>query len=454
MKRIVVDTNVLIRRPQLFFEEEFAGCEIIIPTYVLGEVDKHKKKDGEIGYGARLFSRTLSGLLELGTLKDGVTLDNGTVVKTFVPSLTQAFAIRLLAGFSTYVDDLLVSMMRLYFKGDHMLTGDLNLQQKVSSVGVNVEFSMKSTLNLLSDLYKGRVRLENIDKVEKKRIEQGDTSALLSFFTEQEGREPFPNEFVTILNSEFVGRFSPKKGAFVVIKSNNAFGFSPKNKEQKMLFEAVLNPNIKLVTLTGSAGTGKTFGALACALQLVMEEEQYKQILIGKNTAPLDKNSYQGFTTGSTEEKLLTHFGNYLTNLENLFDTNDFEKDGTKVRASSGMNLYNTLNKQGTLEILDISSILGSSFKNKFIIIDEAQSFDMNAMRSILTRVGEGTKIIVIGDILQSTIANLSGNQSGLFNAVDWLKEVDEVAHINLKTVERSTLVSKIAKIFDERLYG
>lgn len=462
-KRIIVDTNVLIRNAEIFEDDTYNGIEIIIPTYVLSECDNHKKKDGILGYQARKLARAMDNVISQGnsrgeTLSGGITTEGGAILKVFTPTLMQEFRIKVISGFSTYIDDKIIATMRLFFKNDIILTGDLNLRAKANAIGIEVLYTTKSTTNNLSDLYTGRVKLTIKEDRDMAYITKGDTRPLLDAFEKKLDRKPYPNEFVTAtgFGKKFMGRFDVKKNKIVELKLGytKAYGFKARNDEQKMLFDVLLNPDIKLVSITGKAGTGKTFGALCSAFEQVIENDDYEKILIGKNTAPLDRYSYQGFSTGDTNEKLMTHMGSYLSNFENMHPRReDCEKDNKKIN-NDGLKIFDTYNRMGKLDLLDISSILGSSFNNKFIIIDEAQSFDTMALKSILTRAGENTKIILLGDILQSTQANLSGNQSGLYNAVNWLKEIDEVAHITLSDVERSSLVRKVSEVFEENMFG
>ena len=169
--------------------------------------------------------------------------------------------------------------------------------------------------------------------------------------------------------------------------------------------------------------------------------------MIGKNTSPIDKWSYQGFTTGDTQEKLLTHFGNFTTTFENIQNIRG-------KKSKSGVEVLELLKSQNKLDVLDISSILGSSFINRIVIIDEAQSFDIHAIRSIITRIGENCKLILIGDIGQQTISRLDPDKSGLYVAVEWLKELEESAHITLNDVHRSSFVDKASKLFDKKMFG
>lgn len=156
------------------------------------------------------------------------------------------------------------------------------------------------------------------------------------------------------------------------------------------------------------------------------------------------ENGGVSFTTGDTEEKLLTHFNNYLTTFENL----------SSNKKMTGVQHYNAFKDQSMLDILDISSILGSSFDKKAIILDEFQSCDLRTARSCLTRISDNCKLIVCGDILQQTMTNLGKEDSALFASIEWLKEVEGVGHISLKNIHRGKIVDDVAKAFDKKMYG
>jgi PhoH-like ATPase len=263
----------------------------------------------------------------------------------------------------------------------------------------------------------------------------------------------FPNEFVEGETGQsynkIIGRYDEAKNKIVTLEHEdaNVFGLKAKDLRQKFALEVLLNRDIPFVTITSRQGCGKTILALASAMEQVLEQNLYEKILIGKNTAPIDKWSYQGFTTGDTQEKLLTHFGNFTTTFENIQNIRG-------KKSKSGVEVLELLKSQNKLDVLDISSILGSSFINRIVIIDEAQSFDIHAIRSIITRIGENCKLILIGDIGQQTISRLDPDKSGLYAAVEWLKELPETAHITLNNVHRSSFVDKASKIFDKKMFG
>ncbi|MGL5984384.1 MAG: PhoH family protein, partial [Cetobacterium sp.] len=330
-----------------------------------------------------------------------------------------------------------------------LLTQDFSMVIKAKAMGINVEYYNKTNSKKLSDMYKGYVEIEVDEDVVDYFYSQGklDRNA---FDDIVEGY--YPNMFIVAKSKSnskksFIAMY--KKGFWQKLNhaEKSVFGIKAKDAQQKMALELMLDDDIQVVTITAGVGMGKTLLSLAVGLDETVNKDKYDSVLLGKNTTPLDKWSYNGFTTGSTTEKLLTHFGNYTSNLEYLHNL----KSGSRRDKLTGEQvLVEYMEQLKAINILDISSILGSSFQGKFVIIDEAQSFGFDAMRAILTRVGQGSKLLIIGDVLQQTVDKLDIDKSGLFFAVQHLKDLDAVGHVTLGKVHRSEVVSQISKKFDE----
>jgi len=443
-KTYVVDTNIIIANP--YFFREFNNCIIMLPIYVLEELDKLKSREGNSGFRARQFLRNFKKIEEHGDLLEGIEVKDNVILKSSIEKLLG----ELPENYDlTYADNKILSLMLSPgHKGDILITNDVSMRLKASSLGIKCEHIDLSDKHKLEDMYSG---------VLEKKVELEDVKR---FYREGElplhelGIEAmYPNQFflgTTEYDYEkILARYDRKKDKLVRLKfeDGNAFGIKPKDIKQKFTMEALLSPEIPFVTITSRQGCGKTLLALAGALEQVVEHEVYEKVVVGKNTSPIDKWSYQGFTTGDTEEKLLTHFGNYTTTLENISEIRG-------KKGKSGVELMTALKSKGKMDVLDVSSILGSSFINKVIILDEAQSFDAHAMRSIITRIGENCKMILIGDIGQQTVSRVDPDKSGLYAAVEWLKGIEETAHVTLNQVHRSKFVDLASQIFDEKMFG
>ncbi len=444
MQNYIVDTNVIISNPLCAFN--FTNSNIIMPIHVLEELDKLKVKSDNTGFRARKFFRFFKKIEQKGNLFEGILIDNNNILKTkiFSPedNLPQSFD-------KDYTDNKILSMLlQEKYNSYILLTNDVSMRVKASALGIKTKLIDSSEKHKFSELYDGILKI-NVTKY-----------ALDSFYKNKEISlhdigvdEMHPNQFFVGENEQgygkIIGRYSAKDEKVVKLHNENIapYGIAPKDLSQKFAYEALLHPDIPFITITSRQGCGKTLLAMAAALEMTIEQNIYSKILIGKDTAPIDKWNYQGFTTGDTEEKLITHFGNYITTLENI---QNIQNKSTR----NGLDILNALKNRNKLDVLDISSILGSSFVNKIIIIDEAQSFDIHAMRSIITRIGKNCKLILIGDIGQQTIAHVDPDKSGFYAAIQWLKTLEETAHITLKKVHRGSFVEKASKIFDDNMFG
>ncbi len=443
-RKFIVDTNIIIADP--FFVKTFKDCIVALPIHVLEELDKLKTFEGNTGFRARQFFRYFKEIEKKGNLLEGVNLENNVILKTILGDFYEKLPNELDIN---YVDNkILAFFLTDKYKDYTLITNDISMRVKASSLGIDTYLVDLSEKHKLDDLYNGVLELLVPNEIIKKFYSIGQVSP------KELGIENlYPNQFICgkgdYSYNQLLGRYDSKKEMIVKLEYENAslFGIKAKDTRQKFAIEALLNKNIPFVTMTARQGCGKTLLALASAMEEVLESKEKEKILIGKNTSPIDKWSYQGFTTGDTEEKLLTHFGNYITTFENIQNIRG-------KKGKSGIEIFSTLKNQNKLDVLDISSILGSSFINKVVIIDEAQSFDVHAMRSIITRIGENSKLILIGDIGQQTWSRLDPDKSGLYAAVEWLKELEETAHVTLDTVHRSKFVDKASKLFDKKLFG
>jgi len=426
--------------------KDFENCQLIIPIYVLEELDKIKSRDGNSGFRARQFFRYFKEIEKNGNLIEGITINNNVILKTEI----QGDLSLIPDGLDpTYVDNKILALMIMdRYKDSILLTNDVSMRVKASSLGIKCLILDSSDKHKLDDLYTGIITKKVNSDIVKKFYSAKEIS-----LDDVEVKAMYPNQFfygyTEVSYNQIVGKYDKNKNMIVKLKYNDAkiYGITSKDIRQKFAIEVLLDPKIPFVTITSRQGCGKTLLAVAAALEQVLGNDRYEKILIGKNTAPVDKWSYQGFTTGDTEEKLLTHFSNYTTTFENIQHIR-----GKKSR--KGVEILQGLIDQDKVEVLDISSILGSSFLNKIVIIDESQGFDIHAMRSMITRIGEGSKLILIGDVAQQTISRLDPDKSGLYASIEWLKELPETAHITLNTVHRSEFVDKASLIFDEKIFG
>ncbi len=437
MKKIfVLDTNVILYDPNAIFK--FDDNIVVIPIVVVEELDKFKKDLNEIGRNAREFARILDKFRQNGKLTKGVTLENGGMIKV---ELGVKSISRIPASLENGTPDNKMLATALYLKEKHenmtivFVTKDINLRIKADSFGLRTE-DYKSAVADFSEIYEG---IKVID-VTKDKIDQlyqhGELDIEDSFL---------PNQFLVLKDREqgsqsALAKFDKKKNKIVGLThlKQHVWGINPRNKEQTFALEMLLDDDIKLVTMTGMAGTGKTLLAIACGLYSSIDLGIYKKLLISRPIFPLGRDI--GYLPGDLEEKLKPWMQPIFDNMELLLSTTE---DRTK-RIKKG---YHELIELGMVEIEALTYIRGRSIPNQFLIIDEAQNLTPHEIKTIITRVGEGTKIVFTGDPYQIDNPYVDSLSNGLSYVVERFKEEEIAAHINLIKGERSLLAEKAAKI-------
>ena len=391
-KVYIVDTNVALFKPNFFEDDMFEDGSVAVTLTTISEIDhiKENSQNQELKAKARDASRKLEKASDEGVVE---------IIKTNSNNADESF--------SCYekMDDLIITTAYNYGVNNNkeiiMVSRDLNFRIKCRGLDLEA-IDYNSKCDGLKKLYSGVIEAEVFDCDINAFYSQG----YIELSDLKLEREPYPNEFLIARSQmdkkrKIVARFIKKNNRFEKLKhaEKSFYGFKPKDIYQKFALELLYDEDVKVVTMTAKQGSGKTFMTVGALLDMVVEQGNYEKLLIGKNTTPLDKWSYQGFTKGETDMKLLTHFNNYLTTLENLHNK--------KGKDTNGMDLLYGLQSLNKLDVLDISSILGSSFNNKAICIDEAQSFGITPMRSILTRPSDSCKLCIIGDIRQQTMTSL-----------------------------------------------
>jgi PhoH-like ATPase len=424
-KKFVLDTNVILSDPLCIYK--FENNEVHIPLIVIEEVDKHKKGQEEKARNARTFSREIDSLREQGKLSEGIDLKTGgklflTVVKDDDDDVP--------LGLNLAINDDLI--LYTAFKIDAIVVSqDLNVRLKADAI------------NVLAETYEaGKVKVENDTLYSGYRTELFSTEDMQEFRASK--FLPFSNEFdneYLILKdqgntrSSALGRYSKNKGGIVpLISSDNTWGINPKNAEQRFALDALLNDDIKLVSLIGKAGTGKTLLAVAAGLAKTIESNVYKRMLISRPVVPMGKDI--GYLPGDIKEKLDPWMQPIYDNLDHLFGEHGQDNQQWK-----------NLLEKGIIKIEALTYIRGRSIPNQYLIVDEAQNLSPHEIKTIVTRVGEGTKVVLTGDTDQIDSPYLDAINNGLTYVVDRLKREDIVAHIELKKGERSKLADIATKL-------
>tara|TARA_E500000318_G_scaffold8247_1_gene7509 strand:- start:44123 stop:45442 length:1320 start_codon:yes stop_codon:yes gene_type:complete len=435
-KTYVIDTSVFLSDANALFR--FKNNDIVLPIKVLEEIDKHKKRQDSVGFNARLIIKHLDALRAKGSLSKGLRLGKGMGI------------LRVAKESSDLPKDLDFNIP------DHQILSVAfheNLQnEKRKVIVVSRDVNMRviaDSLGLLAEDYETNSIVENKDKVYEGYAEVlVDDEFIEQFY---EGKEMFleesavkeklyPNQFLLLISSS-----NPKKSAicrFSEFKSplkrinvkdySKSWGIVPRNKEQTFAYDLLFDDDIPLVSLIGRAGSGKTLMAIAAGLEqcLGIAERKYKKIVVSRPVQPMGKDI--GFLPGTMEEKMLPWLMPIHDNLELVL--------GNKAQIKSYF-------EKGLIEVEALTYIRGRSISNAFIIIDEAQNLTAHEVKTIITRVGENTKIILTGDIEQIDNIYTNETSNGLTYAIEKFKKAELSGHITFRKGERSKIATLASKV-------
>lgn len=423
MKKFVLDTNVIFTDPKCIYK--FEDNEIYIPLIVIEELDNHKKGQSDKARNARQFSRDVDALREKGDLRDGVDLPTGG--KLFITTVEKG-EVPLGMDLSINDDLILYTAKQL---GAIVVTKDLNVRLKADAIGIPAEDYKAGKVVLSKDLDSGH----RIIKLSADDLDYFRSNGVLPY---TEGKHP--NEYFIMKEegnekNSTLGRFSPKMGGIVKLiqPQGSIWGIRPRNAEQRFAVDALLNDEISLVSLVGKAGTGKTLLAVACGLQKTLEEKKYTKMLISRPVIPMGKDI--GYLPGDINEKLNPWMQPIFDNLDYLFGGH-----------GGFTNQWQPLVEQGIIKVEALTYIRGRSIPCQYMIVDESQNLSPHEVKTIVTRIGEGTKLVLTGDTEQIDSAYLDSINNGLTYAIDRMKTEDIVAHVELTKGERSKLAELATK--------
>lgn len=440
-KTFVLDTNVLLSDPNSLFK--FDEHDIVIPISVIEEIDNFKKEQSEIGRNAREVSRILDSLRKNGSLASGVSLVNNH------SSAQGSLSVHLTNNTNLLPSDLVDN------NDNRILSVALALQKKLVDSREIVLITRDSNLRIKSDALSISSEDFQADKIDISHLYTGvkkidlDKGAIEEFNNKKrihlQDYKLCANQFVFIQteqdkNPKAFGVFDEESKEIVKIdvSEKNLWGIAARNREQKLAVWAMLNENIKLVTLTGGAGTGKTLLAIAAGLTKTTDEDCYNRVLVARPIFPLGKDI--GFLPGDVDEKLNPW-------MQPIYDGLDFLLGGGgAVRHDRYQKTYQELINQGILTVEPITYIRGRSLPHSFFIVDEAQNLTPHEIKTIITRAGEGTKIVLTGDPFQIDNPYVDSTNNGLTHVVERFKDSDIAAHITFQQGERSHLATLAAK--------
>ena len=435
-KNYILDTNVLLHDPNSLLN--FQEHNVLLPIEVIEEIDRFKRESSELGQNARTVSRMLDGFRGAGRLSEGVRLPNGGQLRIIFQKADASRNGH--AVFSTDSVDNRILALAFHIKNAHarqqtiLVSKDINLRVKADALGMLAE-DYENDRVLLKDLYTGMIELN----VSPERLAGFRANGQ---FELNGGRQYFPNEFCTLIDQSNAKRTALAKVDVaatslvpIIDCRDGVWGIKPRNREQHFAFDALLDDRVKLVTLMGKAGTGKTLLAMAAGLKRTVLDREFRRLVVARPTISMGKEL--GFLPGSLEEKLAPWMQPIHDALEMLSDLNM----GHEHRRSSD------LMRSGNIVVEALSYIRGRSIANQFMIIDEAQNLTPLEAKTIITRVGHGTKIVFTGDPYQIDNPYVDSSSNGFNYIVSRFRTESVSAHIELQKGERSELAELAANI-------
>jgi PhoH-like ATPase len=457
-KTFVLDTNVLLHDPQAL--TRFEDNAVVIPIEVVEEIDRFKRDPSEKGRNARQISRLLDGLREKGNLADGVSIDanGGTLQVVFCRSETLAQLPPELKGGNGDNNILAVALeqLRSGLIADQppvvLVTKDTNLRIKADAVGLTAQDYTTDKVDI-ADLYPGVCELTA--SAAAMDTLKGDGGLPLTALPSAQGVTLQANEGVTLVdqaqpNHTLLARYDARRQSLLPLQRAGKVRLGKvgaRNREQTFALDLLLDPAVQLLTLVGKAGTGKTLLALAAGLHQVADEHLYERLLVTRPVISLGKEI--GFLPGSLEEKMGPWMQPIIDNLDFLLggSADDDAPRGGTSRGGAQRSNWTDLKGMGLLEVEAISYIRGRSIPRQFMVVDEAQNLTPHEVKTIVTRVGEGTKIVFTGDPYQIDNPYVDAESNGLTWLVERFKGQTLAGHVTLIRGERSELAELAANL-------
>ncbi|MBA4250403.1 MAG: ribonuclease [Chlorobiaceae bacterium] len=431
-KTFVLDTNVILHDATCI--HQFQEHNIVIPIAVIEEMDQFKRGNQVLNLNAREFARTLDSITGTALFNGGISLGKGR----------GKISIALTKGLSKEIHDLFrednpdhrvlsaaFDLKKKFPKKNIILVSkDVNLRMKAKALSLPAEDYTTDKITNIEDLYSGKETIENFPTELINKFYTVPFELLADDVLEYLDTEIVPNKYFILRNSNHsvLSQIDSNLEIFNKVDKQSAFGIKPRNAEQTFALHALMNHDVPLVTLTGKAGTGKTLLALASALQV---RKNYRQIYIARPVVPLS-NKDIGFLPGDVDSKLAPYMQPLWDNLKIIQD--QFQE------ADKSHQIVNQLVKDEKLVVEPLSYIRGRSLQRIFFIVDEAQNLTPHEIKTIITRIGEGSKIVLTGDIYQIDHPYLDSQSNGLSYLIENFKGQKLYAHVNLEKGERSEL--------------
>jgi PhoH-like ATPase len=436
-KFYVLDTSVYLTDSSSIYS--YGNNDIIVPLVVLEELDNNKKRPNGVGINARSIIRILDKLREKGQFQKGIRIRKGAgLIFTVAPELNE-----LPVGYDPEIADHQIIATALTVQREHpnkkvvVVSNDINLRIKCDAIGVEAEaYATENVIEKGNDLYSGFTKVLVDDQIID-RFYSGE-DIIISEVSEEKV-DLYPNQFIMLVSSS-----NDKKTAITRYMDNirplkkipehrdGGWGITPKNKEQNFAMDLLLDPDLPVVSLIGKAGSGKTLCAIAAGLEQVMgEDPKYNRLIVSRPIQPMGKDI--GYLPGTMEEKMAPWLAPIQDNLRFLFGNDNL--------------MLESYMEKGIIEVEAITYIRGRSIQKSFIIIDECQNLTQHEIKTILTRVGHDSKIILTGDVEQIDNVNIDEVSNGLTYVIEKLKPYDITGHITFLKGERSKVATLCAKV-------
>jgi len=423
-KTFIVDTSVLLYDKCSI--HSFPGNDVVIPLIVLDELDRFKDKPGLLGEYARYVNRYLDDLRKVGSLHDGVKIDHDQTIRVDI----DIHPIPDSLDGNTGDNRIIAAALSLKSASDQpvvMVTKDINFRVKCDSLGIYSEDYYKDRIvHDKSEIYSGQAEVEAVSpSVINQFYDDG------SITTDHLDFDLNSNQYVTVKygNQSLIGVHRSGNVVPLVNNLTKTIGITPRNKEQKFAIDALTRDDIKLVSMTGLAGSGKTFLTLMAGMS-GLQDKRYDRIVITRSLQTVGKEI--GFLPGDIDDKMSPWLSPILDNFRVAF------KDST---------YFEMMRQKGQIEVSPLAFIRGRTFNNTFLIVDEAQNSTIHELKTIITRIGEGSKVVLLGDTDQIDTPYLDSLSNGLTVIVEKFKKFDIAAHITLMKGERSELATLASQV-------
>ena len=432
-KTFVLDTNVILHDATCI--NQFQENDIVIPLVVIEEIDHFKRGSQVINFNAREFARTLDSITGSALFNGGIPLGEGkgkvriAITKGLSPEIQDVFR-------EDTPDHRILSVaLDLHKKsrnkrGVILVTKDVNLRMKAKALKIPAEDYTTDRVRSIEELYSGKEIVEDVDAAILTTLYQPPFSLPAERLLDFREVDLVPNKYFILRNQSrsVLACFDHENGTLRKVEKGLAYGIKPRNAEQTFAIDALVRPSVPLVTMTGKAGTGKTLLALASAIHV---KKAYRQIFLARPVVPLS-NKDMGYLPGDIESKLAPYMQPLWDNLKII--------QGQYPEGDKQYKQIDQMIEEQKLVIEPLSYIRGRSLQKVFFIVDEAQNLTPHEIKTIITRAGEGVKIVITGDIYQIDHPYLDSQSNGVSYLIDHFKGQHLYAHINLEKGERSEL--------------